>query len=41
MEFLKTVLYAVFIVTLVAYAIKRNKQNISKMNRNEKQKGEA
>lgn len=41
MEFLKLALYVVFVVTLVAYTIKRNKQNISKMNRNEKQKEEA
>ena len=37
MYILKYVLYAVFVVTLVAYTIKRNKQNIRKMNRNERE----
>lgn len=38
MVVLKTVLYVVFVVVLVAYAIKRNKTNIRKMERNNREK---
>lgn len=36
MEYLKLALYGLFVVTLVAYTIKRNKKNIKKIERNEK-----
>jgi len=39
MEILKLGLYVVFVVTLVAYTIKRNKQIIRKINREENKLG--
>lgn len=38
MVVLKTVLYVVFAVCLVAYTVKRNKTNIRKMERNNREK---
>ena len=38
MEILKSVLYGIFVVTIVAYTIKHNKTNIKKINRGNREK---